>query len=63
MAFNFQDWIKETMSTSRFTMHPAYDFLPGCVKHFVSAEQYAWMTEAQRNNLIETECYPEPEDD
>ena len=61
--FDFQSWIRDDRGVGRFTVHPEYDSLPEVIKHTITAEQHAWMTEAQRNRLIEDECYPEPDFD
>jgi len=46
-----------------FTHHPEYDALPASIKLIYSAEEYAWLTDEQREGLMERETCPEPEDD
>jgi len=46
-----------------FTPHPDYNVLPEPIKVLYTQEQYAWMSDEQRMNLVENECLPEVEED
>lgn len=46
-----------------FTPHPDYDNLPDAVKQGITAQEYAWMNDKQRETLIERECLPDYEGD
>ena len=46
-----------------FTPHPDYDDLPEAIKCMYTPEEYAWMPDAQRLNLVHDECMPEVEED
>lgn len=41
------------------TGHPEYGKLPECIKHALTEKEYAWMDDAMRARLIETETTPE----
>jgi hypothetical protein len=45
-----------------FTMHPDYDQLPEPIRMLYSPKEYAWLGDEARRRIMETECYPEPED-
>jgi len=47
----------------KYTVHPDYDGLPDPIKSVYSPEEYAWLTDEQRENVIDDEVYPEPNDD
>lgn len=42
-----------------YTDHPNYKRLPECVKQSISSKEYSWLTDKQREELIEKECLPE----
>jgi len=42
-----------------YTKHPYYDSLPEPLKEAYTEEEYAWMSDEQRNSLEEEECNPE----
>ena len=44
---------------SNYTVHPDYEKLPEVLRHKYTAKEYAWMLDAGRNRLIESECYPD----
>ena len=44
-----------------FTQHPEYDALPESIKDIYSPEEYAWLSDEQRENLMELETCPEPD--
>ena len=41
------------------TRHPEYDKLPECIKHTLTEKEFAWLDDAQRARLIESETMPE----
>lgn len=47
------------MTVTNFTHHPDYDNLPGCIKHTITAQEYAWLPDEERARLVERECYPD----
>ena len=64
--FDFQAWLRiGERPTDRmdFDVHPDYDNLPQCIKHVYSPREYSWLPNAVRDRLIESECYPEVEED
>ena len=64
MPFDFKAWLREgEEDNTPYDLHPEYEKLPECIKCGVSAKEYSWLTDSQRNRLIEQECYPEIEDD
>jgi hypothetical protein len=46
-----------------FTPHPDYWKLPECIRARYTEKEFAWLGDFERRRLMETECYPEPEDD
>lgn len=36
-----------------------YDRLPEPIKHIYSPEQYQWLSDAEKANVIDQECEPE----
>jgi len=61
MPFDFNAWIRDGKTTGKYDFHPDYEKLPEVLRHAYSAEEYAWLSDDQRNYLIESECYPEPD--
>lgn len=49
------------MTETNFHHHPDYDKLPEAVKAYVTAKAYAWMTDPERQRLLDDMCYPEPD--
>jgi hypothetical protein len=43
--------------------HPDYDQLPEVLRHMVSPEEYAWMGNQGRKQLVDDICYPDWEED
>ena len=46
-----------------YTPHPDYESLPEAIRHDVTDEEFAWMTDEQRENVMDDFCCPEPEED
>jgi len=42
---------------------PRYDDLPEPIKMMYSAKEYAWLSDAEKANLVERSCLPECEED
>ena len=36
-----------------------YNELPEVIRQYYSLEEYAWLSDAEKVNLVETECLPE----
>ena len=51
------------MMTADFQSHPDYNNLPESLKALYSEKEFAWLGNDGRDRLMETECYPEPEEE
>ena len=48
---------------SDFTDHPDYDKLPEVLQRLFTPEEFAWMTDQDRDRIVEDMCYPDEETD
>lgn len=44
---------------AEYTPHPDYNKLPTPIKMNISEKEYAWLTDEQRENLLEDLCNPD----
>ena len=64
MSFDFEKWLKgPEPAPTEFQVHPGYDDLPVPIKELYTAEEYTWLSNQDRESLIERECTPEAEED
>ena len=66
MFFSFRHLVsaqEKRSSRSAHAEHPEYQKLPEVVKHTLSEKQYSWMDDTRRENLIDSYCLPDYEED
>jgi len=42
-----------------YTVHPDYEGLPEVIRHKYTPKEHAWLTNQERDRLMERECYPD----
>lgn len=48
---------------TKYQRHPDYDQLPESIKEIYSPEEHAWLSDEEKERILDTHCYPEPEED
>ena len=46
-----------------FDKHPGYDQLPKPIRDIYTPEEHAWLSDDEKQNIIEAECYPEDDEE
>jgi len=50
-------------SRNNYTEHPEYDKLPEPIKILYTPKEYAWLSDAEKADLVTRECMPDWEDE
>lgn len=56
---NFQTEENLNQETGLTPWTKEYQALPGSIKSFISLKEYAWLSDVEKKNLIQSECEPE----